>query len=135
VGASHVGPAARRDVLVHHELGRGGEDVTVEERAPRVLAADDDPDVIAALKLLLRGEGFELETAGSPDVALAALESRDSDVALLDLNYARDTTSGREGLELVERLRALDPPPSTSPPSPLPARPSTARTFWVLCQP
>jgi len=83
--------------------------VTVEERAPRVLAADDDPDVIAALKLLLRGEGFELETAGSPDVALAALESRDFDVALLDLNYARDTTSGREGLELVERLRALDP--------------------------
>ena len=83
--------------------------MTVEERAPRVLAADDDPDVIAALKLLLRGEGFELETAGSPDVALAALESRDFDVALLDLNYARDTTSGREGLELVERLRALDP--------------------------
>jgi DNA-binding NtrC family response regulator len=79
------------------------------ERVPRVLAADDDPDVLAALKLLLRAEGFELETAGSPAVALAALESRDFDVALLDLNYARDTTSGREGLELVERLRALDP--------------------------
>jgi DNA-binding NtrC family response regulator len=79
------------------------------ERVPRVLAADDDPDVLVALKLLLRSEGFELETAGSPAVALAALESRDFDVALLDLNYARDTTSGREGLELVERLRALDP--------------------------
>jgi DNA-binding NtrC family response regulator len=76
---------------------------------PRVLVADDDPDVLAALKLLLRGEGFELETATSPAQALAALESRDFDVALLDLNYARDTTSGREGLELVERLRALDP--------------------------
>jgi len=76
---------------------------------PRVLVADDDPDVLAAMKLLLRGEGFELETATSPAQALAALESRDFDVALLDLNYARDTTSGREGLELVEQLRALDP--------------------------
>jgi DNA-binding response OmpR family regulator len=78
------------------------------ERVPRVLAADDDPDVLAALKLLLRAEGFELETATSPARALAAIESHDFDVALLDLNYARDTTSGREGLELVERLRALD---------------------------
>jgi DNA-binding NtrC family response regulator len=80
-----------------------------DARVPRVLAADDDPDVLAALKLLLKGEGFELETATSPALALAALESRDFDAALLDLNYARDTTSGREGLELVERLRALDP--------------------------
>jgi DNA-binding NtrC family response regulator len=79
------------------------------DRVPRVLAADDDPDVLAALKLLLRAEGFELETATSPALALAALERRDFDAALLDLNYARDTTSGREGLELVERLRALDP--------------------------
>ena len=80
-----------------------------DERAPRVLVADDDADVLAALKLLLRGEGFEVETATSPAQAQAALESRDFDVALLDLNYARDTTSGREGLELLEQLRALDP--------------------------
>lgn len=80
-----------------------------DERAPRVLVADDDADVLAALKLLLRGEGFEVETATSPAQALAALEARDFDVALLDLNYARDTTSGREGLELLEQLRALDP--------------------------
>ncbi len=76
---------------------------------PRVLVADDDPDVLAALRLLLRGEGYDIETATSPALALAALESRDFDATLLDLNYARDTTSGREGLELVERLRALDP--------------------------
>jgi DNA-binding NtrC family response regulator len=74
-----------------------------------VLVADDDPDVLAALKLLLKADGFEIESATSPAQALAALESRDFDVALLDLNYARDTTSGREGLELVEQLRALDP--------------------------
>ena len=79
------------------------------ERVPRVLVADDDPDVLVALKLLVKGEGFEVETATSPALALAALESRDFDAALLDLNYARDTTSGREGLELIEQLRALDP--------------------------
>jgi DNA-binding NtrC family response regulator len=78
------------------------------ERVPRVLVADDDPDVLAALKLLVKAEGFEVETATSPAQALAALEARDFDAALLDLNYARDTTSGREGLELIERLRALD---------------------------
>jgi DNA-binding NtrC family response regulator len=82
---------------------------TENERAPRVLVADDDPDVLAALKLLLKADGFEIESATSPAQALAALESRDFDVALLDLNYARDTTSGKEGLELVEQLRALDP--------------------------
>ncbi|HEV2106537.1 MAG TPA: sigma-54 dependent transcriptional regulator, partial [Candidatus Eisenbacteria bacterium] len=75
---------------------------------PRVLVADDDTDVLAALRLLLRGEGLEVETATSPALALAALEANDFDAALLDLNYARDTTSGGEGLELVERLRALD---------------------------
>ena len=79
------------------------------ERVPRVLMADDDPDVLAALKLLLKADGFEVESATSPAQALAALESRDFDAALLDLNYARDTTSGKEGLELVEQLRALDP--------------------------
>jgi DNA-binding NtrC family response regulator len=78
-------------------------------KPPRVLVADDDADVLAAIRLLLKGEGFEVETAASPAQALAALESRDFDAALLDLNYARDTTSGREGLELVEQLRALDP--------------------------
>jgi len=79
------------------------------ELPPRLLVADDDPDVLAALKLLLRGEGFEVETATSPAQVLAVMEHRDFDLALLDLNYARDTTSGGEGLDLLERLRALEP--------------------------
>ncbi len=83
--------------------------MSAEARGPRVLVADDDPDVLSALKLLLRAEGYEVETTTSPALVLSALESRDFDAALLDLNYARDTTSGKEGLELVERLRALDP--------------------------
>uniref|UniRef100_A0A832I5Z1 Sigma-54-dependent Fis family transcriptional regulator n=1 Tax=Eiseniibacteriota bacterium TaxID=2212470 RepID=A0A832I5Z1_UNCEI len=77
-------------------------------RAPRVLVADDDTDVLTALRVLLRAEGYEVETATSPALALATLEGGDFDVALLDLNYARDTTSGGEGLELLQRLRALD---------------------------
>jgi DNA-binding NtrC family response regulator len=75
---------------------------------PRILIADDQPDVLEALRLLLKGEGFQIETANSPAAALSALESGDYDVALLDLNYARDTTSGREGLDLLTRIQALD---------------------------
>ncbi len=77
--------------------------------APRVLAADDQPDVLEALRLLLKPEGFELQTADSPAGVLAAVESCDLDVLLIDLNYTRDTTSGREGLDLLSRLQSLDP--------------------------
>src|SRR5213593_998303 len=75
----------------------------------RILVADDDRDVLAALRLLLRSQGFEFETATSPGGVAGAIESGDFDAALLDLNYARDTTSGQEGLELVARLRHQDP--------------------------
>ena len=74
----------------------------------RVLIADDQQDVLEALRLLLKGEGFELETATSPAGILAALESRDFDVVLMDLNYTRDTTSGQEGLDLLTRIQSTD---------------------------
>jgi DNA-binding NtrC family response regulator len=76
--------------------------------AGRILIADDQKDVLEALRLLLKGEGLECETASSPAGALAALEARDFDAALIDLNYARDTTSGKEGLDLLARVRELD---------------------------
>src|SRR5512143_4229846 len=75
---------------------------------PRVLIADDQPDVLEALKLLLKGEQYEIETAKSPAGILAALEARDFDAVLMDLNYARDTTSGQEGLDLLHKIQALD---------------------------
>jgi DNA-binding NtrC family response regulator len=75
---------------------------------PRILVADDQRDVLEALRLLLKNEGYVIETAGSPAGVLAAVQTADFDVVLLDLNYARDTTTGREGLELVSQLRALD---------------------------
>ena len=73
-----------------------------------VLVADDQPDVREALRLLLKGEGYAIETAASPAAVLAAVQASDFDAVLLDLNYARDTTTGREGLELVSQLQALD---------------------------
>jgi len=77
--------------------------------SPRVLIADDQPDVREALRLLLKGEGYAIDTAASPAAVLAAVQASDFDAVLLDLNYARDTTTGREGLELVSQLQALDP--------------------------
>ena len=75
---------------------------------PRILIADDQPDVLEALRLLLKTEGYEIEAASSPAGVLRALESRDYNVLLMDLNYARDTTSGQEGLDLLSRIQALD---------------------------
>lgn len=75
---------------------------------PRVLIADDQPDVLAALHLLLKNEGFQIETVTSPAAVLDALSSGAFDVVLIDLNYARDTTSGREGLDLLSEIRALN---------------------------
>jgi DNA-binding NtrC family response regulator len=74
----------------------------------RVLIADDQADVLEALRLLLKGEGFSTETTTSPAGILSAVEKRDFDAALMDLNYTRDTTSGREGLDLLKQIRDLD---------------------------
>lgn len=80
----------------------------MKDGAPRILVADDQPDVLAALKLLLRSEGFDATTVSAPSAVIDALESDDFDVLLLDLNYTRDTTSGREGLDLIPHIQALD---------------------------
>ncbi len=74
----------------------------------RVLVADDQPDVLEALRLLLKAEGIETETVSSPAEILESLEKSDFDAVLMDLNYTRDTTSGQEGLDLLSELRLLD---------------------------
>jgi DNA-binding NtrC family response regulator len=76
---------------------------------PKVLVADDQPDVVEALRLLLKSNGFTVIPTSSPAGVVGATEVQDVDVVLMDLNYARDTTSGREGLELLARLQQLDP--------------------------
>jgi len=74
----------------------------------RVLVADDQPDVLEALRLLLKAEGYQTTTATSPAGVLASVERGDFDLALIDLNYTRDTTSGHEGLDLLTTLGSLD---------------------------
>ena len=74
----------------------------------RILVADDQPDVVEALRLLLKAEGYETEGVNSPAAVLQALATQDFDLLLLDLNYTRDTTSGLEGLDLLSQIRAAD---------------------------
>src|SRR3989449_1604570 len=74
----------------------------------RVLLADDQPDIREALRLLLKREGYETQAVGSPVEILAALETREFDAVLIDLNYTRDTTSGQEGLDLLGRIQVMD---------------------------
>lgn len=78
------------------------------DSAPRILVADDQTDVLEALRLLLKGEGYQIECATSPSAVLSTLEARDFDVVIIDLNYTRDTTSGQEGLDLLSRIQAID---------------------------
>lgn len=75
---------------------------------PRVLVADDQSDVVAALRLLLRGAGLEVDSATSVQEVRQRLSHRAYDLVLMDLNYARDTTSGREGLDLLTEIHARD---------------------------
>jgi DNA-binding NtrC family response regulator len=75
----------------------------------RILIADDNADVLEALRLLLKGAGFGVVRASSPAGVEAAIAAEPLDLALVDMNYARDTTSGGEGLDLLARLQSLDP--------------------------
>ncbi len=77
-------------------------------RAPHILAADDQPHILEALQLLLRPQGYRVDTAKAPHEVRAALASESYDAVLIDLNYARDTTSGQEGLDLLSEIMTLD---------------------------
>jgi DNA-binding NtrC family response regulator len=74
----------------------------------RILVADDQPHIVEALRLLLKSEGYQVDSAHSPQAVLAEVQARDYDALLIDLNYTRDTTSGQEGLDLLSRVLALD---------------------------
>lgn len=77
----------------------------------RILIADDQLDVLNALRLLLKAQGYETEAVTSPGELLDAVGEREFDLLLMDLNYARDTTSGREGLDLLSRLKEVEDAP------------------------
>jgi len=82
---------------------------TTEAAPCRLLVADDQPHILEAVRLLLKPEGYQLELVRTPALALEAISRESFDGALIDLNYTRDTTSGQEGLELVARIKEMDP--------------------------
>lgn len=82
--------------------------MTNRDRRPRVLAADDQQHILEAIELMLRPQGYEVDTARSPVLVREALLTGSYDTVLIDLNYTRDTTSGGEGLDLISEIVALD---------------------------
>src|SRR5260221_3697667 len=77
-------------------------------RPPRILAADDQQHILEAIELLLKPQGYKVDVVRSPDLARDALLSKQYDAVLIDLNYTRDTTSGREGLDLLSGIVTQD---------------------------
>jgi len=94
--------------MVMESLQTSSEYRAESEPTGRVLVADDQPHVLDALQLLLKGHGYRTETVTHPARVLQALKAREFDVVLMDLNYTRDTTAGGEGLELVSQIRSID---------------------------
>ncbi|MEO5754294.1 MAG: sigma-54 dependent transcriptional regulator [Chthoniobacterales bacterium] len=74
----------------------------------RILIADDQPDVLEALRILLKGEGYQTDGVTSLGAVRNSLEKRSYALLMMDLNYTRDTTSGQEGLEVIPRIQAND---------------------------
>src|SRR5438094_3819543 len=75
---------------------------------PRILAADDQQHILEAIELLLKPQGYKVDSVRSPELAREALGTEQYDAVLIDLNYTRDTTSGREGLDLLSEIVAQD---------------------------
>jgi len=90
------------------EPGNHGTEATGAGPSGRILIADDQPDVLAALRLLLKAEGYETFTAQTPERVIEILKTERPELLLMDLNYARDTTSGHDGVGLLKSIRALD---------------------------
>jgi len=87
-------------------LDSPGMTASTAARSYRVLICDDQPDVLHAIQLLLKGQGYEAVTVDSPRGLLREARSEGFDLILADLNYTRDTTSGEEGLDLLAELEA-----------------------------
>ncbi len=92
----------------NYPMGSIAQPILETAERPRVLVAEDQEDVIAALRLLLKNNGYDVDFVQSPADALTRLRNGNFDACLLDLNYSRDTTSGTEGLELLSRVQELD---------------------------
>ena len=76
--------------------------------SPRILIGDDQPDVLKALRLLFKPEGYQVETAASAISMIAAVRRAEFDVVVMDMNYVRGNTSGTEGLDLLSEIQKID---------------------------
>ena len=81
---------------------------SIKKQVGRVLIVDDREDTLKALAILLRSNSFDFKSASSPAAALELIQAEPFDVVLMDLNYSRDTTSGREGMDLLGQIRSID---------------------------
>lgn len=81
----------------------------IQPPSARILIADDQPHILAALRMLLHAKGYQTFSSASPTGVLSALQQQAFDAIVIDLNYTRDTTGGAEGLELVRGIRLVDP--------------------------
>jgi DNA-binding NtrC family response regulator len=79
------------------------------ENRPRILIADDQPEVLSALSVICSAEGYETTSVDSPPAVISQIQDQDFDLVLMDLNYARQRTSGEEGLDLLKEIRKIDP--------------------------
>jgi len=79
------------------------------EKRPRVLIADDQPEVLSALSVICSAEGYETASVDSPPAVISRIEDQDFDLVLMDLNYAGQRTSGEEGWYLLKEIRRIDP--------------------------
>jgi len=94
-------PAKPRDLTVSFAVAKS-------PTAPRILAADDQQHILDAIEILLKPEGYRIDCVRSPELAREALATEQYDAVLIDLNYTRDTTSGREGLDLLAEIVSQD---------------------------
>src|SRR5439155_15706290 len=95
-------PTKTGEVAVSEGLEQG------QTSRPRILAADDQQHILEAIELLLKPQGYDVDAVRSPELVRQALSSSSYDSVLIDLNYTRDTTSGREGLGLLSDIVAID---------------------------
>jgi DNA-binding NtrC family response regulator len=82
--------------------------ISSKQESIRILVADDQPHILEAVELLLAPQGIHVDCVRSPQLLLEALGEAEYDVLLIDLNYTRDTTSGKEGLDLLARIQEFD---------------------------
>src|SRR5512146_1687940 len=101
--------AATHKFLPPLGAGSTGEEMAMELSGARILIADDQNDVLQALRMLLKADGYELEMANTPRAALERVRTAEFDAIIMDLNYTLDTTSGTEGMDLLAAVKTADP--------------------------